>query len=144
MRLHAGYCHVGAADVVATTSARTPRPVHLRGQAASGVHLKAGRNARSTVVLALATPLRRTQLSAAATREPETAHSTSNGAASNGIKLVLPSPQQSMAAVHGGDRTGRPTVHDAIATPIVQSSTYFFKNTQEVIDFQEGRLASHE
>lgn len=47
-------------------------------------------------------------------------------------------------AVHSGEKTGRVIVTDAIATPIVQTSTYTFKNTAELIAFQEGRYTSYE
>lgn len=47
-------------------------------------------------------------------------------------------------AVHSGEKTGRAIVTDAIATPIVQTSTYTFKNTAELIAFQEGRHRSYE
>ncbi|KAH9289468.1 hypothetical protein KI387_033585, partial [Taxus chinensis] len=40
-------------------------------------------------------------------------------------------------AVHSGERSGRTIVTDAIATPIVQTSTYTFKDTTELITFQE-------
>jgi cystathionine gamma-synthase len=33
---------------------------------------------------------------------------------------------------------------DSLTTPIVQTSTYWFHNTQEVIDYNEGRLVSNE
>jgi cystathionine gamma-synthase len=51
---------------------------------------------------------------------------------------------QSTRAVHGGERGGRPRVGDSITTPIVQSATYWFRDTQEVIAYQEGRHASFE
>jgi cystathionine gamma-synthase len=51
---------------------------------------------------------------------------------------------QSTRAVHGGERDGRPAVTDSITTPIVQSATYWFRDTQEVIAYQEGRHASFE
>uniref|UniRef100_A0A0C9RYM6 plant cystathionine gamma-synthase n=1 Tax=Wollemia nobilis TaxID=56998 RepID=A0A0C9RYM6_9CONI len=47
-------------------------------------------------------------------------------------------------AVHSGERSGRSIVTDAIATPIVQTSTYTFKDTAELIAFQEGRHKSFE
>lgn len=50
----------------------------------------------------------------------------------------------STTSVHGGERQGRPRVSDSLTTPVVMTSTYHFNNTQEVIDFQEGRLQSHE
>ncbi len=50
----------------------------------------------------------------------------------------------STRAVHGGEREGRPRVSDALTTPIVQTATYWFRDTQEVIDYQEGRRSSFE
>ncbi|XP_027155382.1 cystathionine gamma-synthase 1, chloroplastic-like [Coffea eugenioides] len=43
-----------------------------------------------------------------------------------------------------GERLGRGIVTDAITTPIVNTSAYFFKKTQELIDFKEKRHASFE
>ncbi len=53
-------------------------------------------------------------------------------------------PGTSTRAVHGGEREGRPRVSDALTTPIVQTATYWFRDTQEVIDYQEGRYRSFE
>ncbi|MCP4005964.1 MAG: aminotransferase class I/II-fold pyridoxal phosphate-dependent enzyme [bacterium] len=53
-------------------------------------------------------------------------------------------PGSSTRAVHGGEREGRPSVADSLTTPVVQSSTYWFRDTQEVIDYQEGRNPSFE
>ena len=53
-------------------------------------------------------------------------------------------PGISNRAVHGGEREGRPRVSDSLTTPIVQTATYWFRDTQEVIDYQEGRHASFE
>ncbi|CAK7322954.1 unnamed protein product [Dovyalis caffra] len=47
-------------------------------------------------------------------------------------------------AVHAGERLGRGIVTDAITTPVVNTSAYFFKKTQELIDFKEKRHASYE
>jgi len=35
-----------------------------------------------------------------------------------------------------GERTGRGIATDAITTPVVNTSAYFFKRTQELIDFK--------
>jgi cystathionine gamma-synthase len=51
---------------------------------------------------------------------------------------------KSTNAVHGGERDGRPRVTDSLTTPIVQSATYWFRDTQEVIAYQEGRHPSFE
>ena len=50
----------------------------------------------------------------------------------------------STRAVHGGEREGRPRVADSLTTPIVQTATFWFRDTQEVIDYQEGRHPSFE
>ncbi|GMH15679.1 hypothetical protein Nepgr_017520 [Nepenthes gracilis] len=47
-------------------------------------------------------------------------------------------------AIHAGERLGRGIVTDAITTPVVNTSAYFFKKTAELIDFKEGRHASFE
>lgn len=49
-----------------------------------------------------------------------------------------PSRGVSSRAVHGGERQQR--LGDAITVPIYQTSTYVFRNTQELIDFKEGRI----
>ncbi|RVW30475.1 Cystathionine gamma-synthase 1, chloroplastic [Vitis vinifera] len=43
-----------------------------------------------------------------------------------------------------GERLGRGIVTDAITTPVVNTSAYFFKKTAELIDFKEKRRASFE
>ena len=43
-----------------------------------------------------------------------------------------------------GERGGRPRVSDSLTTPIVQTSTYHFKDTEELIAYQEGRFGSFE
>lgn len=47
-------------------------------------------------------------------------------------------------AIHAGERLGRGIVTDAITTPVVNTSAYFFKKTAELIDFKEKRHASFE
>ncbi|KDD72485.1 Cys/Met metabolism PLP-dependent enzyme, partial [Helicosporidium sp. ATCC 50920] len=47
-------------------------------------------------------------------------------------------------AVHGGERAGRPRVSDSLTTPIVQTATYTFRNTEELVAYQEGRFGSYE
>jgi cystathionine gamma-synthase len=44
----------------------------------------------------------------------------------------------STRAVHGGERRKR--LGDAVTVPIYQTSTYVFRNTQELVDFKEGRI----
>ncbi|KAK9054203.1 hypothetical protein SSX86_025281 [Deinandra increscens subsp. villosa] len=47
-------------------------------------------------------------------------------------------------AIHAGERLGRGIVTDAITTPVVNTSAYFFKKTVELIDFKEKRHTSFE
>ncbi|XP_038990256.1 cystathionine gamma-synthase 1, chloroplastic-like isoform X2 [Phoenix dactylifera] len=47
-------------------------------------------------------------------------------------------------AVHAGERLGRVITTDAITTPVVNTSAYWFKNSNELIDFKEGRHSSFE
>ncbi|KAJ4707416.1 Cystathionine gamma-synthase, chloroplastic-like protein [Melia azedarach] len=46
--------------------------------------------------------------------------------------------------IHAGERLGRGIVTDAITTPVVNTSAYFFKKTAELIDFKEKRHTSFE
>jgi len=50
----------------------------------------------------------------------------------------------STISVHSAEHKKRPDIHDSITTPLVLTSTYWFKDTQQVIDFNEGRYSSHE
>ncbi|XAR51714.1 Cystathionine gamma-synthase, partial [Bertholletia excelsa] len=47
-------------------------------------------------------------------------------------------------AVHAGERLGRGIVTDAITTPVVNTTAYFFKKTADLIDYKEKRRASFE
>ena len=40
--------------------------------------------------------------------------------------------------MHGGERQQR--LGDALTVPIYQTATYVFRDTQELIDFKEGRI----
>ena len=46
--------------------------------------------------------------------------------------------------MHAGERAGRPVVADSLTTPLVQTATYHFRDTAEVIAYQEGRHPSFE
>lgn len=48
----------------------------------------------------------------------------------------------STQAVHSGERPRH--LGDAVTVPIYQTSTYVFRNTQELIDFKEGRIQKGE
>lgn len=56
----------------------------------------------------------------------------------------LPPMKRATKTVHGGERAGRPQVKDSLTTPIVQTSTYWFSTTADLIDYNEGRLESYE
>ncbi|KAM3200013.1 hypothetical protein P3L10_032373 [Capsicum annuum] len=47
-------------------------------------------------------------------------------------------------AIHAGERLGHGIVTDAITTPVVNTSAYFFNKTSDLIDFKEKRRASFE
>jgi cystathionine gamma-synthase len=49
---------------------------------------------------------------------------------------------RSTSAVHGGEREHQQS--DAITTPIYQTSTFWFRNSEELIAYQEGRLRREE
>ena len=48
----------------------------------------------------------------------------------------------STRSVHGGERDHQQT--DAVATPIYQTSTFWFRSSEELIAYQEGRLVRDE
>jgi len=50
----------------------------------------------------------------------------------------------STLSVHGAEHKNKPEVFDSITTPIVLTSTYWFQNTQQVVDFNEDRYITHE
>lgn len=76
---------------------------------------------------------------ATAAKDAETVASAS----SNG-KVHPVFKRDGTGVVHSGERGGRPSVRDALTTPIVQTSTYFFNSTAELIEYNEGRLESYE
>ncbi|KAJ7974376.1 cystathionine gamma-synthase, chloroplastic-like [Quillaja saponaria] len=47
-------------------------------------------------------------------------------------------------AIHAAERLGRGIATDAITTPVVNTSAYFFKKTADLIDFKEKRSVSFE
>ncbi|XP_054803199.1 cystathionine gamma-synthase 1, chloroplastic [Prosopis cineraria] len=47
-------------------------------------------------------------------------------------------------AIHAAERLGRRIVTDAITTPVVNTTAYFFKNSAGVVDYKEKRLFSFE
>jgi len=59
-----------------------------------------------------------------------------------GAGATPPRPGESTNAVHGGEREQRE--NDALTTPIYQTSTYTFANSEQVRAYQEGRLARDE
>ncbi|GMY13723.1 cystathionine gamma-synthase 1, chloroplastic [Fagus crenata] len=65
-------------------------------------------------------------------------------------EVVLPKTKPSIFSsdasltIHAGERFGRGIVTDAITTPVVNTSAYFFNNTAQLIDFKEKRRVSFE
>ncbi len=53
-----------------------------------------------------------------------------------------PSQGDSTRSVHGGERAHKTS--DAVTAPIVQTSTFWFKNSAELREYQEGRLPRDE
>ncbi|KAL4423773.1 hypothetical protein ABPG75_001074 [Micractinium tetrahymenae] len=75
------------------------------------------------------------------------ANSGSADAATNGASVRadrLAAASDATRAVHAGERAGRPRVSDSLTTPIVQTSTYAFQDTAELLAYLEGRHASYE
>ncbi|XP_052195491.1 cystathionine gamma-synthase 1, chloroplastic-like isoform X3 [Diospyros lotus] len=62
----------------------------------------------------------------------------------NNLKTYSFLSSDASVAIHAGERLGRGIVTDAITTPVVNTSAYFFKKTSEVIDYKEKRLKSFE
>jgi cystathionine gamma-synthase len=58
------------------------------------------------------------------------------------VRHEKPLQGTSTRAVHGGERQQR--LGDALTVPVYQTATYVFRNTQELIDFKEGRIEKGE
>jgi cystathionine gamma-synthase len=73
-----------------------------------------------------------------------TSAAASDGAHDN--HYAPPARAAATLAVHAGEDNGRlrQGVADSLTTPIVQTSTYTFKDTAELIAYQEGRHGSFE
>ena len=79
--------------------------------------------------------------------QPSAGNGNGNGAAPSGSKgngVGLAPLSQSLVSIHAGERAGRPRIEDMLTTPIALTSTYFFKDTAELIAYQEGRYGSYE
>ena len=127
-------CHVAAHDLAANVSARSPRHGALRGSGGSGLHIRQARFHR-----ARPSSLQQHRiLPRAAAEEVIPAAVETNG------RHQQPALGQGTLTVHAGERQGRPKVSDSLTTPIVQTSTYTFRDTAELIAFQENRHKSFE
>ena len=140
-----GLCHVSRAD--GTWSARSPKPVTLRSNSCCGLGLKpaSSRHHHDLVNAAAMAPSADRFLGSSIVCRA----STGNTAESESLSSVAKSTGSAhhrigTDAVHAGERSGRPSVRDSLTTPIVQTSTYWFENTQQVIDFNEGRYQCYE
>jgi len=69
-----------------------------------------------------------------------------NGSSNGTSHYHAPEFCSSTLSVHGGEMGTRVRqgVADSLTTPIVQTSTYTFRNTQQLIDYQEGNHGSFE
>ncbi|XP_076901552.1 cystathionine gamma-synthase 1, chloroplastic-like [Bidens hawaiensis] len=73
-----------------------------------------------------------------------------NGGGNGSVQLVESTRKPSFLtgdgslAIHAGERLGRGIVTDAITTPVVNTSAYFFKKSAQLIDFKEKRHVSFE
>ena len=79
--------------------------------------------------------------------QPGAGNGNGNGAAPSsgkGSSVGLAPLSQSLVSIHAGERAGRPRIEDMLTTPIALTSTYFFKDTAELIAYQEGRYGSYE
>ncbi|XP_066164369.1 cystathionine gamma-synthase 1, chloroplastic [Oryza sativa Japonica Group] len=131
--------NIGVAQIVAAAWSDPARPASLPGGGAGG---RRGASSR-----AAATP-------AAAAAASAAAEATAEVGAIPNAKLGQPSAaalaeqallgSDASLAVHAGERLGRRIATDAITTPVVNTSAYWFNNSQELIDFKEGRHASFE
>ncbi|PNH10730.1 Cystathionine gamma-synthase, chloroplastic [Tetrabaena socialis] len=119
-----------------SVSARAPLPAALRPAARSGLRIRQATFHRQRASCILPPPL----VCGTAANDVEAPLSSS----SNGAPKLRAQANLATAAVHGGERSGRPNVADSLTTPIVQTSTYHFRNTAELIDYNEGRLESFE
>ncbi|XP_010461152.1 PREDICTED: probable cystathionine gamma-synthase 2 isoform X2 [Camelina sativa] len=61
----------------------------------------------------------------------------------NNLKPSFLSSDGSLA-VHAGERLCREINTTSITTPVVNTTTYFFKNTSDLVDFKEQRIVCHE
>ncbi|CAD7704374.1 unnamed protein product [Ostreobium quekettii] len=143
-------CYVPSRDVVAKDSARSPRPALLRPAAGpGGLRLKVVRHHRLGMrgppcCLPETGTLTQTQEDRADSGEKNGADGTGIGAEAGQDARQGARWQAGTISVHGGERAGRPRVSDSLTTPIVQTSTYTFKDTAELIAYQEGRFGSYE
>ncbi|WOH10238.1 hypothetical protein DCAR_0729704 [Daucus carota subsp. sativus] len=72
---------------------------------------------------------------------------SANGSVVEEIEVVNPLSflsSDGSLAIHAGERLGRGIVTDAITTPVVNTSAYFFKKTSDLLDFKEKRSVSFE
>jgi cystathionine gamma-synthase len=120
------------------------------GQQATGYVAAAASGSAANAVFAAAVP-------AATQPEELTASVTDDVAPVDGLKVMGNVQMGGLAdskysflssdgsiSIHAGERLGRGIVTDAITTPVVNTSAYFFKKTAELIDFKEKRSASFE
>ena len=88
---------------------------------------------------------RRTGVAQAGPKQEQAPVTTSTNGSGQPTQSDISYQHPGTAAVHAGERREtRTRVTDAITIPIVQTSTYAFRNTAELIEYNEGRFASYE
>lgn len=141
-------------DTLAVDSARTPRPKPLRIAGVSGLKVRASRY-NSGLPRCLASESSHSKTASGGTKELLTKQEKAEEGAGSWDKEELQVScgngegkqkkwTSGTASVHAGERDGRPRVSDSLTTPIVQTSTYRFVDTKELIAYQEGRYGSYE
>ncbi|GMH35405.1 hypothetical protein BSKO_03273 [Bryopsis sp. KO-2023] len=153
MPLTARSCYVSSRDTVAKDSARTPRPNPKRFPSATGLRVRTVRYhpSRLNRCLAAESSNSREVLTKDQSEVEVSKDDSENG---NGRAEEVGQEEKDLGnwenwrsgtvSVHGGERGGRPRVSDSLTTPIVQTSTYRFVDTNELIAYQEGRYGSYE
>lgn len=112
----------------------------LSACASAGKHGSAGKRPSEGMAPGKGATVGEVKTAAAVAAEPLT-----NGAVQNdesGRSKAL--KKTASVSVHGGEAKGRPRVKDSLTTPIVQTATYTFEDTAELIAYQESRYKSFE
>ncbi|XP_073118652.1 cystathionine gamma-synthase 1, chloroplastic isoform X2 [Henckelia pumila] len=128
-----------AADAAAAAAASASAPVE------AGVdEVVVAENTTSHPVAAASSPVETGVDEAVVAENPASDPENVQSEASPPFKYASFLNSDGSVAIHAGERLGRGIVTDAITTPVVNTSAYFFKKTADLIDFKEKRRASFE